>query len=264
MAILILLILGLCAGSFVNAFVWRLHNKKDWIKGRSVCIHCKHKLSSADLIPVLSWLWLGGKCRYCNKPISSQYPIVEILVAVAFVFSYIYWPSNLSGVEILYFALWLVFIVGFTSMALYDLKWMLLPNKILKPLYVLAGVQVAIMVVLADSFSDKLLAVALSFLIGFGLFYALFQISSGKWIGGGDVKLGGLLALVLASPAQMAMTIFSASVLGSAISVPMIISGKAKRNTRIPFGPFLIIGCVIAKLFGDSIINWYQQKIIGL
>src|SRR5882762_114793 len=107
MIIVVLAILGLCFGSFVNAAVWRIYaqeqvkSKKLQVKkstnlsivnGRSVCPHCEHELAAKDLMPVFSWLSLGGKCRYCKKPISRQYPLVELLTAVLFVFSYLYWP----------------------------------------------------------------------------------------------------------------------------------------------------------------------------
>src|SRR4051812_13278636 len=100
MIIAVLIVFGLCLGSFVNALVWRVHeqeaakkpNKKlSVLNGRSMCPHCEHELAAKDLIPVLSWLSLGGKCRYCHKPISKQYPLVELLTALLVVGSYIWW-----------------------------------------------------------------------------------------------------------------------------------------------------------------------------
>src|SRR3954465_436221 len=108
MIIAVLVVLGLCLGSFVNALVWRLHEQEEGgskkaaakklsiIKGRSMCPHCKHALKPIDLIPVISWLSLRGKCRYCSKPISIQYPIVELSTALLFVVSYIWWPEPLG------------------------------------------------------------------------------------------------------------------------------------------------------------------------
>ena len=103
--IIILAWLGLCAGSFVNALVWRLHEQKrskkadkklSILNGRSMCVHCRHELTWYDLIPLFSWLLLRGKCRYCKKPISWQYPIVELATAAVFVLSYIFWPNPVN------------------------------------------------------------------------------------------------------------------------------------------------------------------------
>ncbi len=109
LVILILGFLGLCFGSFVNAAVWRIKNKRDMVKDRSECVHCHHKLSGLDLVPVVSWLSLKGQCRYCKKPIDDS-PLVELGVAAYFVASYIFWPYGLSnGLEIAQFVFWLAY-----------------------------------------------------------------------------------------------------------------------------------------------------------
>src|SRR4051812_40657220 len=121
--------LGLCLGSFINALIWRLHENKDWVKGRSQCPNCGHVLAAKDLIPVLSWLALRGRCRYCGRTISKQYPVVELLTGVAFAASYLYWPETLSesGQKLLLIT-WLTSLVGLMALLVYDFKWMLLPN----------------------------------------------------------------------------------------------------------------------------------------
>ena len=94
MVILGLIIVGLSLGSFVNALVWRLHEGKDWVRARSMCTQCHHELQPFDLVPILSWIWLRGKCRYCHKSISVQYPIIEAMVMVLFLLSYVLCPVN--------------------------------------------------------------------------------------------------------------------------------------------------------------------------
>jgi leader peptidase (prepilin peptidase)/N-methyltransferase len=254
-----LFLLGLCLGSFINALVWRLHENKDWVKERSVCPKCNHVLSALDLVPLVSWLFLRGKCRYCKQPISWQYPIVELITAGLFVLSYIYWPHGFEAMGITLFVFWTIFLVGLVALAIYDLRWMLLPDKIVYPLLCLALVQ-GVLLILAWGYSGW--DIAISLLIGGGLFYAIFQVSKGRWIGGGDVKLGALIGLILASPSLSLLMIFSASALGSIVSVPMILTGKAKRDTRLPFGPFLIAACIIVYLFGGYLIDWYKELII--
>ncbi len=274
-----LILLGLCMGSFVNALVWRIHkqskekkesgrknqekhsNKYSILHGRSMCTSCKHQLSIQDLIPVLSWLSLGGKCRYCKKPISWQYPAVELATAILFVASYIFWPKGLEGLEVLSFALWLVALVGLIALLVYDLRWMLLPNRIVFPLAWIAGAS-AFLSILPTPSLNQLLSVFGGVLVGGGIFYIIFQVSDGKWIGGGDVKLGFVLGLLLASPGQAFLMIFLASLGGTAFVLPLMLLKKISPKTRIPFGPFLIISTVITQLFGAEIINLYVDALV--
>lgn len=270
MVIAVLIVLGLCLGSFVNAFVWRLHmlesgkklsakQKQEYsiLHGRSMCVHCRHTLAWYDLIPLYSWLSLRGKCRYCSKPISWQYPVVEFLTAVLFVVSYIGWPYGFDNVGWLMFAIWLVFIVGFMALAVYDLRWMLLPNSIVYPLIGLAVLQVALQ---AFFFGEARAVVAEAFwgfmAIG-GLFYLLFQVSGGKWIGGGDVKLGFMIGPLVGGPLHAVLVIFIASLLGSLVSLPLIAKKTLKTTGRIPFGPFLLLATVVVYLYGTRLADWY-------
>lgn len=260
----ILIVVGLCLGSFVNAFVWRTREKLSITRGRSMCPHCKHTLAAKDLVPVLSWLSLGGKCRYCSKPISAQYPLVELLTAMLFVASYIWWPNILTGPQTAIFVLWLMLLTGLMALAVYDLRWFLLPNRILSPLAIIAGVQALVAVLSSNQPSTALLNVILGFIIGGGLFYVLFQASNGKWIGGGDVKLGALLGVIVGTPGRTILFIFLGSLLGSLVSVPLLATGRMNRTSALPFGPFLITGAIITVLFGGDILQWYQQTFLHL
>ncbi len=285
----ILIVYGLCLGSFVNALVWRIHeqarianrkkktksvkadsrqltpnNRLSISRGRSMCPDCKHELAAKDLIPVLSWITLGGKCRYCKKPISAQYPLVELITAILFVASYIWWPRQITGFEVGSFITWLTLLVGFMALIVYDLRWLLLPNRLVYPLTAIAGIQAIFTIFSADNHLHALLGVFAAVAIGGGLFYVLFQVSEGKWIGGGDVKLGWLLGLSVATAANSALFIFLAALLGSLVSVPLLLMGKVKKGTVIPFGPFLIVGAIIAQLFGSVLIAWYQHHLLGI
>ena len=131
MYILIIFILGLCFGSFINAFVFRLHEKTNKqysninlsiVNGRSICPNCKHELIPLDLVPIVSWLLLKGKCRYCSKSISAQYPLVEFTTALLFLCSYIYWPYAFGASGVILLSFWYVLLVGLISLALYDYK----------------------------------------------------------------------------------------------------------------------------------------------
>lgn len=227
-----------------------------------MCPACQHDLTSKDLVPIISWISLRGKCRYCKKPISWQYPLVELTTAVLFVSSYLFWPNELIGWETLYFGLWLVLLIGLMSLVVYDLRWMLLPNKIVFTLYWIAGVMILVQMLAVGSV-EPLWRAVIGVIVGGGLFYLLFQISNGRWIGGGDVKLGFLLGAVVGGPEQALLMLFIASLLGSLFSIPLLLSKKANKGTRIPFGPFLIMGTFIVQLWGTTITSWYIDTFIG-
>lgn len=269
MIYILAIIFGLCAGSFINALVWRVHEQSrnmaahrdkylSVLRGRSLCPHCRHTLAWYDLVPLLSWLALKGRCRYCARPISLQYPLVELLTAALFAISAIQWPQPLSGQLWFGLAVWFVILTGLIALLVYDLKWMLLPNRIVYPLL---GIAAADVLIRALVFAEGIASVAQAFwgllTIG-GLFYLLFQVSKGKWIGGGDVKLGALLGLLAGGPLSSLLLLFLASLSGSIISLPLLLTGKLSRSTLIPFGPFLIAAGIVTKLFGDGILRWYE------
>jgi prepilin signal peptidase PulO-like enzyme (type II secretory pathway) len=252
---LLLIFLGLVLGSFVNAFVWRIHKHKDWVNDRSECTRCHHKLGPLDLIPVLSWVMLRGKCRYCHKKIEDT-PFTELMLPAVFLLSYFYWPMELTGRGMVEFVFWLVLLVGLLALTVYDLRWFLLPDKIVFPLLGLAFLQVLISAIVERDIQIVTMAVACALIIS-GIFYILFQLSKGTWIGGGDVKLALVLGLLCTSLLEPFLLLFTASVAGLIGSLPAIVKGKAKAKTQIPFGPFLIIGLIVVRLFGNSIISWY-------
>lgn len=275
MIFITLFVLGLILGSFVNALIWRIHEqeKKDIhirpndlsvVHGRSMCPKCMHKLSNIDLIPIFSWLSLGGKCRYCKKRISIQYPLVEITTALLFIFSYIWWPSSFDTVQYLLFILWLLLVTGFMALIVYDIRWYLLPNRIIYPLFLISILFALISILSSNNMLSALFDTLIALIIGGGIFYIIFQISKGKWIGGGDVRLGWLLGLLAGTPSKSFLFIFIASLLGTLFSLPLLASKRLKKNQVIPFGPFLIAGLYITQLFGNEILDWYQNTFLNL
>jgi len=256
MIVLLLIGLGLIFGSFVNAFVWRLKEQKNWVSERSECPHCHHVLAPKDLIPVISWLLLRGKCRYCGKPIPDS-PLTELAVPLLFVASYFFWPMELAGQGLFSFVLWLVCIVGFVVLAVYDLRWFLLPDKVVFPLIGLAFFQVLAIALVYEGSARPLAGAAAGVLTISGLFYALYHLSKGAWIGFGDVKLGIVLGILAGGAVEGLLLLFVASVLGMIVSLPLVFTGKAHRRSHVPFGPFLIMALIVVQLFGPNIIDWY-------
>lgn len=283
-----LVLSGLCLGSFAGASMWRLRARQlvqDKLDGehinsneyehlkqltkasifgdRSRCLHCSYVLRWYDLIPLVSWLSLGNRCRKCRTKIGYLEPLIEIGVAAFFVLSYMFWPYPLNnGLEITRLLLWLVAGVGLAILFAYDTKWFLLPDR-LNFMIIVIGAFSALMVVLgAQDKLGALLGIVGSVLALSGFYWALYMVSRGRWIGLGDVKLGLGLALLLADWRLAFIALFAANLIGCFIVLPAMIMGKLKRNSHVPFGPLLIIGFVIAGLAGNYLVNVYLSILL--
>lgn len=247
---------GLIIGSFLNYVVYRLSLEghsfyKDFIniKSRSYCPHCKHSLSWKDLFPVLSFIFLQGRCRYCNKKISWQYPIVEISTALLFLFIYYQNAPVIDTIFMLYIVSVLIIIFAF------DLKHYLIPDKILFPAICISIVyNICLNPALFLNHVVAALLASLFFLI-------IYLVSKGAWMGFGDVKLAILLGLILGFPNILA-GMFLAFCLGAIIGLVIILLGKKGLKSEVPFAPFLITGTLIALFWGQSIVNWYLHLFI--
>lgn len=274
MIAILLFILGLCFGSFVNALVWRIHEQDkpkakrakvnlSITQGRSVCPSCKHILGPLDLIPVVSWLLLRGKCRYCKEPISVQYPAVELLTGVLFVISYLLWPYGFAALGIAQLIIWLALLVILVALAAYDIKWMLLPDRLTLPLGTLVAAQVFTVASIQMEWWGIVQAAIGALCLG-GLFWVLFQVSGGRWIGGGDVKLGAVLGFLVGGPVASILLLFFASLIGTIVTFPLLLTGNKALTRKVPFGPFLIAAAIIVYLCGATIISWYKRQFLLL
>jgi len=283
-------ILGLAIGSFAGATVWRLRarqlrldakhgekvkikdkhqveklHKKNPLQDRSVCLHCGHTLKWYDLIPLVSWVTLGGKCRYCHKSIGWFEPTIEVGLAVFFVVSYLCWPTPLvSGFDIAQLIIWLVAGAGLAILFAYDARWFLLPNVVVFPLIALGALN-ALLVLVQDGFAwPTVVSVLSSCFILSGLYYLLYVLSQHKWVGFGDIKLGLALALLLVDWQLALLALFLANLFGTILLLPLLIKGKLKRQLHIPFGPLLISGWAVAGIFGAVLLRWYSITMLGL
>ena len=278
-----LVLTGLIMGSFAGATVWRLrarelsedkahHEDYDKVeykqlskllttklsKDRSQCLHCSYQLRWHDLIPLVSWAMLRGKCRHCHKPIGYFEPLIELGVALFFVASYIFWPYTFdSWLVIARFIVWLIAGVGLAILATYDTKWFMLPDKVNFTVIALALASATLAIFGSGNYGDSLINIAMSVAILSGLYYVIYLISKGQWIGFGDIKLGLGLALLLSDWQLAFVALFAANLIGCLIVVPMMLFGKLKRDAHIPFGPLLIIGTLIAQLAGPALVSWY-------
>jgi prepilin signal peptidase PulO-like enzyme (type II secretory pathway) len=219
-----------------------------------MCPDCRHILAWYDLVPLFSWLWLGGKCRYCKKPISTQYPIVEALMAILFIWSYLVWNFSAS-LSYLLFGTWLLLVVALVILAVYDLKWMILPDKVMLAILVLAVIKIILASIQSGSW-HTLLGYLVAALLGGGFFYALYALGKGKWMGGGDVKLVFCMGLILGLKG-LGVALVLGFTSAAVISVLLIVLHKASRKSLIPFGPFLIAATFFAQLYGEQIFRAY-------
>lgn len=278
---------GICLGSFVNALVWRTRQRELLVDKaesrkltgaeraqlkklsitteRSRCTHCEHELAPIDLVPVLSYLWLRGKCRYCGKKIEDT-PIAEMLGGALALGSYLAWPYDLlSLLDYATLGVWLVVATLLLALAIYDARWQLLPNRIVAALSVTTGMFVLLLGASQGESSILLGSLWGGLVIG-GLFYLLHQLSKGRWIGGGDVKIGFALGAIAGGLTNAFLLLFAASLLGTlyACAVALVTRKPLSGATKVPFGPFLIIGSLIAFFAGVPIVDWYQDFLLNL
>ena len=234
-------LLGLCIGSFLNCLIYRIEENKNFFNDRSFCPNCKHSLNWKDLFPIFSFLFLGGKCRYCRKNISWQYPIVELITGVIFLLISLQVTSYLPK-NILFLFFWLYIASSLIIIFIYDLKHYLIPDNILLP---------AIIISFLLYWQNWLAA-----LIAAGFFFIIWAISSGRWMGFGDVKLAILMGFLLGLP-NVIVALFIAFFSGSIVGVLLMAYKKGNLKSEIPFGPFLIFGIFVAFFWGKYISSWY-------
>jgi leader peptidase (prepilin peptidase)/N-methyltransferase len=224
-----------------------------------MCPHCYHQLSSKDLVPIVSWITLKGKCRYCKKPISWHYPVVEMFFAGLLSLSYAAWPLSFTTVGWSLFGLWAILLVILVALSLYDLYWLELPTGLVYGALVFSFIFSVTLAISQKDFSIIQSSLLGSFLLG-GLFWLLYQISGGKWIGGGDVRLGFAMGFFLGWQRSL-LGLSLAAYIGTIVIIIAVVLGRYRRKMKLPFGPLLIAGWYICFLWGQHIIDWYLRLI---
>ncbi|GIW62837.1 MAG: type 4 prepilin-like proteins leader peptide-processing enzyme [Patescibacteria group bacterium] len=242
-------VLGLSVGSFLNVVVDRLAYGRS-VLGRSKCDFCGRKLGILDLIPVLSYFFLLGKCRYCGKRLSFYYPLVEITTGIIFLVAFNLFGDNYFRLFILFFIFSLFIVIFFT-----DLKYFIIPDEIQFFLLIFSFV-------FKFSCQQNCLAYGLNLFITSllsGFFVALpllfiFVITKEKGIGFGDVKLGFNLGFLFGVKLGF-LVLYIAFILGGVFSIFLLLFGKKKLKSKIPFGPFIVISSLVFMLFPDFILS---------
>jgi leader peptidase (prepilin peptidase)/N-methyltransferase len=241
--------LGALIGSFLNVCIFRLPRGESIVWPGSHCPSCARSIDFYDNIPLLSYLWLGGRCRACRAPISIRYPLVEATNALGYLaILFTFGPSWTAALYALLFSA-LVVVAGT------DLTHKMIPNVITIPGMVVGflGAMTVLPVGVINS--------VLGFTLGGGILWLLAWLSPylfGKeGMGGGDIKLLAMIGAFLGwKPALL--TIMIGSLTGSVIGISMIALGIIKRDDYIPFGPFLVLGALLSMFFAQPLLDWYQ------
>ncbi len=239
---------GAAIGSFLNVVILRTHQEKSWLSGRSACPHCGHVLRWYDLIPIGSFVLLGGRCRYCRHSLAQQYVIVETLTAAAFVIAYIY-----GGVSWLTVISW-VTLSAMILLAVYDARWSLLPDAFS---LIFSAAAILVSWALGRTWQD----VVLGGLIGAVFFGLQYILSRRQWVGSGDILLGLGLGLLLGWRLLL-LALFLAYLSGAVVAGVMMVARKVKSSSTIAFGPYLLAGGGVSWFWGERIVNWYFQHAI--
>ncbi len=258
-------VLGLAIGSFLNVCIYRIPRDGSVVyPKRSYCPHCEHTLSALDNVPVFSYIFLRGKCRYCKERISPRYMIVELLTAGLFVLmvhrSLILYNGILSIA--LAVAASCIFAAMMVAISFIDLEFTIIPNRIVYP-----GLIVGLLFAIGMAIVQKDMGLLLSRLLGFAIggVGILFIVIVGSAIlrkqamGMGDVKLMAMIGIFLGPWPHLAITLMAASVAGTIVGVVLMIARRKKMDSAIPFGPFLAMGALLSLSYGEAIWLWYQH-----
>lgn len=252
-------VLGLAVGSFLNVLIHRVPAGLSVVSPRSACPTCRTQIAWYDNVPVVSWLALRGRCRRCGAPISPRYLVVELLTAA--LFALVAWRLLDLGLETALPAYLYLAAIGI-ALAFIDVEHHRLPDAIVLPSYPV----VAVLLVLASWLGDawpRLVGAAVGG-VGLWLLYFVLAVAKPGGMGFGDVKLAGILGAALGWTGWGALAIgaFAAFLVGGVVAVAMLIARRADRRTRVPFGPWMVVGAAIGLLAGEQLWSAYLGLLV--
>lgn len=269
--IIFIFLLGLIFGSFLNCMIFRLHEEKS-LWGRSFCPKCQKQIAWYDNIPLLSFLFLWGECRHCHRKISFEHPLVEFVVGVLFVLAFlveykVFIFSSTSGLWFDFFDLnYFIFLIRdffvisiMVIIFIYDFKWYLILDVITLPAVAILFIFDVFMMYYGKAHNLDFISwrnLSISVIIGVGFFLAQYLVSKGKWIGGGDIRLGLLMGVIFDWPYTL-LAIMLAYIFGSFIGIYLLLTKKKEWSSKLPLGVFLSTATIIVLLFGKDILAWY-------
>lgn len=233
--------LGAIFGSFLNVVIYRLPRHESIVHGSSHCTNCQTPIKAYDLIPIISYLILGGKCRKCHHPISLRYPLIELLTAVCFYLMYQTFGLNfnLAIGLILTTILIIITMIDIDTMDIYDRFHIMI-----------FGLAIIYLFITPVPMIEHVIGF---FIISIPL-YVIAYLTGG--IGGGDIKLMAVSGLLLGYKATL-VAFFIAVVLGGIVAMGLLVTKQKERGSQMAFGPFLCLGIYFAYLYGNQVFNWY-------
>lgn len=264
LVIIIAAVFGAIIGSFLNVVILRVPLGRSLLTDSS-CPHCGNKLGALENIPIFSWMFLAGKCKSCGAKISKQYPLVEAATAIAFGVAALLLITPVIGTTTAnwVFLAAILYLIA-TSIALFviDIREKLLPDSIVIPSYFVAAT-LLVATKLLEGEPAGIIWIFVGAIISFGFYLLLALISGG--IGGGDIKLAGVLGIYLGffGIGHVILGVIGAFILGGFYAVGLVIFRGAKRKSEVPFGPWMLVSTFLSLLFGTTIIDWYAG-LIGL
>lgn len=247
---LLIAILGLASGSFINVCIYRIPSGKSLLTPLSHCPSCGARLMPADLIPMVSYFFLRGKCRYCRGTISPLYPVIELMTAVLFIIVYLKFGSGMALIKYLLVTA-LLLMVTFI-----DLEHYIIPNSL-----ILAGLITGVIFLpLTREYTLAGALFGITFTAGFLL---LLNIVSRGGMGMGDVKFGAFIGIILGWPLSL-LAVFLACLAAGLTGALLLTARRKSRKDPIPFGPFLSLGTFVAFMWGENIRRLYMYLLSGL
>jgi leader peptidase (prepilin peptidase)/N-methyltransferase len=241
-----LFIFGTLVGSFLNVCIYRIPREESIVSPPSHCPNCSTPLKPFELIPLISFLILKGKCRYCKNPISLRYPFVELITGIIFVLIFKNYGISLKGLSFLIFSCSLIVIFFI------DLSFQIIPDIITYPGILVGLILSPWTVGLKNSFSG--------FIIGISIFFLIAFIWKGG-MGGGDIKMAGMMGSFLGIK-SLIFALFLSFLFGSIIGIILAIFKFKTLKVYIPFGPFLVVGSFSLIFYGEKVLefwNWYLK-----
>ena len=242
-------ILGSLWGSFSNVCIYRLPNNGNVAKGRSFCPNCKNKIKWFDNIPFFSYLFLKGKCRKCSKPISFQYFIVELLTAISFVVIFHIYGTSITTLLLLILSIFFIIIFFI------DLQHFIIPNVLTFPLMVigfLKSFDPNLNQTIFPNYINSLIGGLFGYSIIWSIIFFYKKIRKKEGMGLGDAKLMAVIGFWFGW-VSIPFTIFISSVVALILVIPSLINQSRKMSSEIPFGPYIIIGCILYVTFANQI-----------
>lgn len=245
-SVLVAGIFGLVIGSFLNVLIARYGTPRSALAGRSMCPNCQRTLGALELVPVVSFAVLRGRCRGCGQPISWRYPIIELITALGTMAIVAVYPAGLGLVAVL-LAYWTALVI-----CVIDFDHYLIPDRAVLVLFL-----AAILWRLSGSdISQSLLVGLLGAVLGAGFLGSLVLLTRGRGMGLGDVKLAGALGMFLGWK-LLIIGLFTAFILGAIVGIGLLGFRLRRFGDAVPFGPFLLIGASIAMIWGEPLYRWY-------